>query len=191
MRKVSSGVADALRVSVIVIVGSLCLATTGQAQTLLATGGETLSPGFLAWRKMCAEKPLYDVGRLLARGNPHLDAAECEAYNAPFPDAGHRAALRAFPNLVPEHAEDEGAATSREALLFWRERWQGRTLMVVGARDPVLGEPVMQALARNIRGCPPPWLISDAGHFVPEQGEQIARAACQHFSTDPVFFNEP
>ena len=39
MRKVSSGVADALRVSVIVIVGSLCLATTGQAQTLLATGG--------------------------------------------------------------------------------------------------------------------------------------------------------
>lgn len=159
--------------------------------TLLATGGETLSPGFLAWRKMCAEKPLYDVGRLLARGNPHLDAAECEAYNAPFPDAGHRAALRAFPNLVPEHAEDEGAATSREALLFWRERWQGRTLMVVGARDPVLGEPVMQALARNIRGCPPPWLISDAGHFVPEQGEQIARAARQHFSNDPVSFNEP
>ena len=159
--------------------------------TLLATGDEALSPGFLAWRKMCADKPLYDIGRLFARGNPQLDAAECEAYNAPFPDAGHRAALRAFPALVPEHADDEGAAISREALLFWRERWQGRTLMAVGARDPVLGEPVMQALARNIRGCPPPWLIPDAGHFVPELGEQIARVACRHFSTVSVSSSEP
>lgn len=150
--------------------------------TLLATGDVPLSPGFLAWREMCANKPQYEVGRLFARGNPHLSAAECAAYNAPFPDAGHRSALRAFPRLVPEVPQDDGAELSRQARAFWRERWQGRSLMVVGAQDPVLGEPVMRALARDIRGCPPPWILPDAGHFVPEHGTAIAHEACRHFS---------
>lgn len=151
--------------------------------TLLATGDTPLSPGFLAWREMCAQKPLYGVGRLFARGNPHLTPAECAAYDAPFPDAGHRAALRAFPRLVPERPEDEGAAISRQAQAFWRDRWQGQSLMVVGAQDPVLGEPVMRALAQDIRGCPDPWILPEAGHFVPEHGERIAHEACRHFST--------
>lgn len=151
--------------------------------TLLATGDTPLSPGFLAWREMCAHKPLYGVGRLFARGNPHLTPAECAAYDAPFPDAGHRAALRAFPRLVPERPEDEGAAISRQAQAFWRDRWQGQSLMVVGTQDPVLGEPVMRALAQDIRGCPDPWILPEAGHFVPEHGERIAREACRHFST--------
>jgi tRNA(adenine34) deaminase len=150
--------------------------------TLLATGDAPLSPGFLAWREMCAQKPQYDVGRLLARGNPHLSTAECAAYDAPFPDAGHRAALRAFPRLVPERAGDDGAEVSRQARRFWREQWQGRSLMVVGAQDPVLGEPVMRALSQHIRGCPPAWILPEAGHFVQEHGEAIAREACRHFS---------
>jgi tRNA(adenine34) deaminase len=149
--------------------------------TLLATADQPLSPGFLAWRDMCAQKPAYDVARLFARGNPHLSEAECAAYQAPFPDAGHRAALRAFPAMVPEQADDEGAAASRDALRFWRERWEGKTLMVIGAQDPVLGEPVMRALAQNIRGCPAPRVLAQAGHFVPEHGEAIALEACRHF----------
>ena len=51
--------------------------------------------------------------------------------------------------------------------------------------------PVMQALARDIRGCPPPWILPDAGHFVQEHGVRIAQTACQHFSNDPVSFDEP
>ncbi|MFM6986805.1 MAG: tRNA adenosine(34) deaminase TadA [Hydrogenophaga sp.] len=154
--------------------------------TLLATGEVPLSPGFLAWREMCAKKPLFDVGRLFARGNPHLGEAACEAYRAPFPDAGHRAALRAFPRQVPEHPQDDGAAVSRQARRFWREDWRGESLMVVGAQDPVLGEAVMRALRDDIRDCPPPWILPEVGHFVPEHGERIAQAACQHFSTGPV-----
>lgn len=149
--------------------------------TLLATGDQPLSAGFKAWRDMCAQKPLYDVGRLFARGNPHLTEAECSAFQAPFPDAGHRAALRAFPAMVPEQPDDEGASVSRNALRFWRERWAGKSLMAIGAQDPVLGEPVMRALAQNIRGCPPPRILAQAGHFVPEHGEAIALEACQHF----------
>lgn len=156
--------------------------------TLLATGEDPLTPGFLAWREMCAQKPLYGVGRLMARSNSHLSPAECNAYDAPFPDGGHRAALRAFPRLVPERTDDEGAALAREAREFWRERWNGRSLMAVGAQDPVLGVATMRALAREIRGCPDPWILPEAGHFVPEHGDRIAREACRHFSTE--FRNE-
>jgi tRNA(adenine34) deaminase len=153
--------------------------------TLLATGDAPLSAGFLAWRAMCADKPDFDVGRLLGRGNPQLSAAECAAYNAPFPDRGYRAALRAFPALVPEFADDEGAALSRQARDFWREQWSGQTLMAVGTQDPVLGLPVMMALQGHIRHCPPPMLLPQVGHFVQEHGAPIAHAAVDLFGPAP------
>jgi tRNA(adenine34) deaminase len=151
--------------------------------TTLGTGDAPLSPGFLAWREMCASKPDFAVGRLFARGNPQMGEAECAAYDAPFPDRGHRAALRAFPPMVPEFADSDGAAVSREARRFWQEQWRGRSFMAIGLQDPVLGEPVMRALREQIRGCPPPMLLPEAGHFVQEHGEAIARAALEHFSS--------
>jgi tRNA(adenine34) deaminase len=149
--------------------------------TALGTGDVPLSPGFLAWREMCRTKPDFDVARLFARGNPQMSAAECEAYNAPFPDRGHRAALRVFPAMVPERPGDDGAAVSREAREFLRTQWGGQTMMAVGAQDPVLGVPVMEALRRDIRGCPEPMVLAQAGHFVQEHGEAIARAAVGYF----------
>lgn len=149
--------------------------------TALGTGDTPLSPGFLAWREMCAKNPDYDVRRLFSRGNPQLSAAECAAYDAPFPDRGHRAALRAFPPLVPDHPDADGAALSRQAREFLSMRWQGRSMMAIGALDPVLGPPVMQALRGVIRGCPEPMVLPQAGHFVQEHGEPIARAAVGYF----------
>ena len=46
----------------------------------------------------------------------------------------------------------------------------------------VLGEPVMRALQQLIRGCPEPMILPQAGHFVQEHGEAIARAAAAHFT---------
>ena len=148
--------------------------------TLLATGDAPLPPGFVQWRAMCRDKPLYGVGRLLARGNPQLSPAECAAYDAPFPDGGYRAALRAFPERVPAATDDPGAAISRQARAFWQHQWQGRSLMVVGAHDPVLGLSTMQALRRDIHGCPEPVVMPDAGHFVPERGEAVAAQAVEY-----------
>ena len=147
--------------------------------TTLATGLQPLSPGFLAWRQMCADKPLFDVGQLLARGNPQMSHAECEAYNAPFPDAGHRAALRAFPPMVPEFSDSEAAEVSRQAQHFWQYQWTGKSLMVIGLQDPVLGEAVMRDLHTHIRGCPAPVLLPHAGHFVQEHGAHVAQLALQ------------
>jgi tRNA(adenine34) deaminase len=149
--------------------------------TVLATGDVPLSPGVLAWREMCAKNPEFDVGRLFARGNPHLSAEECAAYNAPFPDRGHRAALRAFPPMVPEFPDSDGAAVSRQAREFLRSQWSGRSFMAVGVQDPVLGPAVMEHLRQSIRGCPEPMLVEQGGHFVQEHGEAIARSAVGYF----------
>jgi tRNA(adenine34) deaminase len=149
--------------------------------TTLGTGDAPLSPGFLAWREMCAKNPNFDVGRLFARGNPHLAPEESAAYNAPFPDAGHRAALRAFPAMVPDRPDADGAAVSRQARDFLMHAWQGQSLMAIGAQDPVLGVEVMESLRAQIRGCPEAMVLPQAGHFVQEHGEEIARKAVGYF----------
>jgi tRNA(adenine34) deaminase len=149
--------------------------------TALGTGDSPLSPGFLAWRDMNAKNPQFDIARLFARGNPSLSPQECAAYAAPFPDGGHRAALRAFPQMVPESPEADGAAVSRQARDFWSRDWSGQSLMAIGAQDPVLGEPVMRSLQQLIRGCPEPVVLQQVGHFVPEEGEAIARQAVGYF----------
>ncbi len=149
--------------------------------TVLATGEQPLSPGFIAWREMCAKNPQFDIAKLFARGNPQMSADECAAYMAPFPDAGHRAATRAFPALVPEHIDSDGATVSRQARDFWTNQWTGQTLMAIGEKDPVLGPPVMHHLKSQIPNCPEPMLISAAGHFVQEHGQDIAQAAVAYF----------
>ncbi len=149
--------------------------------TALATGDAPLSPGFVAWREMNAKNPGFDIARLFARGNPGLTPEECAAYAAPFPDRGHRAALRAFPPMVPDGLDADGAAVSRQARDFWSRQWSGQTLMAIGAQDPVLGPPVMRSLQRIIRGCPEPVVLEQAGHFVPEQGAELARLAVGYF----------
>ena len=149
--------------------------------TALATGTQPLSKGFLSWREWCQANPDFDVAKLFARGNKHMSDAETQAYNSPFKDRGHRAALHAFPPMVPEFENSPGAEISRQALHFWREQWQGQTMMAIGLQDPVLGEPVMRELQQNIKGCPSPLLLSQAGHFVQEHGQSIAESAVQHF----------
>ena len=150
--------------------------------TVLGTGEMPLSPGFLAWRDMCAKSPAFDIARLFARGNPQMSPQECAAYMAPFPDAGHRAGTRAFPAMVPEFADSNGAEVSRQARDFWGQQWAGQTFMAIGEQDPVLGLPVMTLLRTQIKNCPEPMRLAQAGHFVQEHGQPIARAATAYFN---------
>jgi tRNA(adenine34) deaminase len=149
--------------------------------TTLATGDTPLSPGFLAWREMCAKNPEFDIARLFARGNPQLGAAECAAYTAPFPDKGHRAATRVFPAMVPDAPEADGAAISRTARDYWQKSWKGQSMMAVGVLAPVLGTMTMAELQGLIQGCPEPYRVKEGGHFLPEMGESIAQAAVHFF----------
>jgi pimeloyl-ACP methyl ester carboxylesterase len=146
-----------------------------------AFGIGELTEGFRAWRTYSNSKPDLDVGALLARSEPTLSRAEVAAYDAPFPDARHKAALRAFPNLVPDGVDAPGAAVSRAARDWFGRAWRGQSFMAIGMKDPVLGEGAMLALRRAIPGCPEPLRIAEGGHFVQEHGERIARAALAHW----------
>lgn len=164
---------------------TLPLALPGRITRLLVMntglGTGAVTEGFKAWRAYAASQPDMAVGRLIQRGTPHLSPAEVAAYDAPFPDVRYKAGVRAFPQLVPDHDDAPGAAISREALSFWRDRWDGDSFMAIGMRDPVLGPPAMASLHRAIRGCPPPLEVAEAGHFVQEWGAPVARAALEHF----------
>ena len=152
--------------------------------TTLATG--TLTEGFRQWRAYSNSQPDLAVGKLLVRGKRDMTAAEIAAYDAPFPDPSYKAALRAFPNLVPDGEDAPGAALGRQAAAFLQQHWAGESFMAVGTQDPVLGLPTMQALRSQIRGCPPPLEVPEGGHFVQEWGGPIARAALAHFKLAPV-----
>jgi pimeloyl-ACP methyl ester carboxylesterase len=149
--------------------------------TTLATGDAPLPAGFVAWRAYANAHPDLDCGKLLARACPHLSEAEAAAYDAPFPDARSKAGVRRFPNLVPEHRDDPGAAFARKARDFFKTTWKGESFMAIGAKDPVLGLPVMNELRKSIRNCPPPLILAEGGHFLQEWGEDVARAALEHW----------
>jgi pimeloyl-ACP methyl ester carboxylesterase len=147
--------------------------------TGLGTGQVT--EGFRQWRSYSNGQPDLPVGKLFKRGKPDMTDAEAAAYDAPFPDASYKAALRAFPNLVPDGDDAPGARLGRQALEFWRDAWAGQSFMAIGMQDPVLGEAPMKSLQKIIRGCPPPLEVAEGGHFVQEWGGPIAAAALKHF----------
>lgn len=149
--------------------------------TAFGGGDAPLGQGFLDWRAFSNKNPDMAVGKLLGRACPHLSAAEAAAYDAPFPDAGYKAGVRRFPNLVPDHPEADGAAVSRRARDWFRTQWTGTTFMAVGMRDPVLGPLVMRTVAASIRGCPAPLEVADGGHFLQEWGAPVAEAALKVF----------
>jgi tRNA(adenine34) deaminase len=83
---------------------------------------------------------------LLNRPN---DSAELKAFDAPFPDRGHRAALRAFEHsdferlnlasvgLDSTHAANPALAhQAHQAQHFWQQLWRGQTFVPVAGDDP-------------------------------------------------------
>ncbi len=149
--------------------------------TTLGTGDVQLSKGFLEWRAWVRKNPDMSAGRLLKLTCSHLSEAECAAYDAPFPDIHYKAGVRQFPEMVPDRQDAPGAELSRRARGWLRNKWEGLVFMAIGMKDPVLGPPVMQALRNDIRNCPEPYEHPNAGHFVQEWGDEIAKEAIAAF----------
>lgn len=152
--------------------------------------GEEAPAGFAMWRAFNRSQPDLKVGELMKRATPILTEAEMAAYDAPFPDQSYKGGVRRFPELVmlkEQGAADltplskEGVETSLRARRFWKEDWKGESFMAIGMQDLVLGPPSMHFLRSFIRNCPPPMEVAEAGHFVQEWGEPIAKAALAHF----------
>ncbi|HPF22068.1 MAG: haloalkane dehalogenase [Hyphomonas sp.] len=148
--------------------------------TALAVG-ESPGKGFDSWKAYNRSQPDMDIAALMKRGTPILSDAEADAYAAPFPDATYKAGVRRFPELVMVEPSMEGVKTSKRAAEWWAREWHGDTFMAVGGSDPVLGKPAMERLRAQIRNCPEPMVIEEAGHFVQEWGAPVAKAALKAF----------
>ncbi len=144
--------------------------------------GKPVSAGFDAWKAFAASYHDVPVAGLIALSSPGaLNPYDAAAYDAPFPDASYKAGVRRFPQLVAIEPGMDGIPYGERARKFLANDWQGESFMAVGLRDPVLGKPVMEELRSTIRGCPPPLEIPEAGHFVQEWGEPVARQALATF----------
>ncbi len=87
--------------------------------------GESPGPGFDAWKSYALNTPDLPVGKIIARGTPHLTPVEIAAYDAPFPGPEYKAGAQVFPALVPVSPDMPGVDLGRKAAAFWREQWQG------------------------------------------------------------------
>jgi len=150
--------------------------------TALGTGEGVPSPGFRAFRDWVNKTPDIDVGRLMLRGTPILSPEEVDAYNAPFPDNKYKAGVRRFPDLVPTTYDAPGAEISRKARDWFQNEWSGDSFMAIGMQDPVLGPSVMRKLRKMIPRCSEPLKIKEAGHFVQEWGDIVAKRALEYFN---------
>ena len=145
--------------------------------------GASLGPGFAGWKSFASQFHDIPVAGLVALSSPGaLTPFDAAAYDAPFPDARYKAGVRRFPQLVPVEPGMAGIAHCVRAREFFAKEWRGASFMAIGLRDPVLGKPVMEELRATIRGCPPALEVPEAGHFVQEWGEPIARAALAAFA---------
>lgn len=150
--------------------------------TGIGTGERPLGAGFEAWKMYNRSQPDLDIAMLMKRGTPILSDAEAAAYAAPFPDTSYKAGVRQFPELVPASRDAPGAEVSRAAHRWWQTQWAGQSFMAIGEADPVITPDAMLALHADIRNCPPPLRIAEAGHFVQEWGDQVVEASLASFN---------
>ncbi len=130
-------------------------------------------PGFLYWRKFCAESPDLDIGRLMTEVSATEFTAEMEAaYRAPFPDQSYMAGARQFPILVPIF-HDEPEVKENEAAWEVLRKFEKPFLLAFSDSDPVTAGGDKKFL-EEVPGCQglPHRTIEKAGHFLQQDQPQ-------------------
>ena len=135
---------------------------------MLPTGDEKVPPAFKLWKTFALYTPWFPIGRIVAAGvRRKLSPAEIAAYDAPFPTAGHKAAARAFPALVPVTPDNPASAANRAA---WQvlASWHKPFLTTFSTGDPITrgGDHYMQKRIPGAAGLP--HIRVRGGHFLQE-----------------------
>lgn len=124
-------------------------------------------PGFLYWRKFCAESPDLEIGSLMATVSARpLSPGEQSAYSAPFPDQGYMSGARRFPSLVPVF-RDEPEVQENESAWEVLRRFDRPFMLAFADSDPVTAGGDQKFLA-EVPGCKgvAHRTIENAGHFL-------------------------
>jgi len=135
-------------------------------------------PGFLYWRKFCAESPDLEIGNVMqASATVPLSPAEVAAYNAPFPDRSYMAGARRFPSLVPLFHDEPEVEENKAAWAILRQ-FDKPFMTAFADNDPVTAgaDAKFQQEVPGTRGIAHR-IIQNAGHFVQqEQPQQCVQA---------------
>ena len=154
----------------------VCAANTG-----LPDGSFRMPEPWWRFRDFVARTEDLPVGLLVSKGCAQPMAPEVQAaYDAPFPDVGSKAGARAFPDLIPQDADNPATPDNQRA---WEvlERFDKPFLCAFSDSDPITagGE---RTLMRRIPGAAgqPHTTIAGAGHFLQEdRGEELARIVAE------------
>jgi haloalkane dehalogenase len=149
----------------------VCAANTG-----LPDGTRRLPEAWWQFRDFVARTEDLPIGLLVAAGCAEPLAPEVPAaYDPPFPDASYKAGARAFPDLIPQDADNPATPDNSQA---WEvlSRFDKPFLCAFSGKDPITarGE---RALIGRIPGAAgqPHTTITGAGHFLQEdRGVELA-----------------
>ena len=137
--------------------------------------------GVIDWRAWCASQRCSEVSHFSAHGELKLTTGQYAACCAPFPDAGHRAALLAFKTAA---AAGDVADVSRRAHEFWAYQWSGHSLIAVADGGHSLALPAGHGLQQRARGHPSAATLgyAEPAHLMQAHGQAIAERAVQRFA---------
>jgi len=145
-------------------------------------------PGFLYWRKFCAETPRLEIADIMENaGGRELPAAVLAGYAAPFPGQEYVAGARQFPSLVPVFPDDPAIPDNRAAWEVLRG-FERPFLTAFSDSDPVTrgGEARFQKEVAGAQG-QRHVTIEGAGHFLQEDaGERVAEAVLDFIRANPL-----
>ncbi len=139
--------------------------------------GTRISPTHRRWRQFVRDHPDVPVGNVISsKVDPRLTGVEIAAWNAPYPDASYKMAIRSFPEMVPD-SPDRPEAIANTAAWGHMERFPKPLMTIFGKFDAIdLPSARMEFIDRvpGAHGQPHPQL--DVTHYAPEdKPEAVAR----------------
>ena len=130
--------------------------------------GTFISPVHLNWREFVRDNPNVPVGNVISsQVNPALSQSEIDSYNAPYPDVNYKAAIRSFPEMVPDSPNRPEAIANNNAWQFM-EGFHKPFMTIFGSVDSNVFDARIDFIDRipGAYGQPHPQL--EVTHYAPE-----------------------
>ena len=132
-----------------------------------------ITESYINWINSNKENKNLNVRALMARTNRILNLAECNSYEAPFPDETYKLALQMLPKNFPISEDQDGYKTCIEAENWWEQNKIIKCIVIGSGRDPLIPLDKMKVLSQLISTEEVTRVINNAGHFVPEWGMEF------------------
>lgn len=136
---------------------------------------------WVAWAKNVED---FDVGGILqSASETTLSPGALAAYNAPFPDEKHKAAIRIFPSLVPSQLRQ-----NQRVMDDFYSAWEKPFITAFGDSDPVTrgSEAIFEQIVPGAQGQSHATVVG-GGHFIQEdRPEELVRLLTAFIENNPA-----